>query len=367
MKVKAAAVVPYEVSLRQRYEPSSGALRSRSGFLLRIESDAGVVGWGDAAPLAGYTSESPQDVSAALTELADGSSGQAVADLTEAGEALVGATPCATAAVASAAADLTSRVSGDSLATHLAVQAPLQGVRAHALVAAVTPADVAAAGHEVIRAGFVGCKLKVGARSVEDDVERITRLREAVGSQCLLRLDANGGWSVNDALRVLEATLPLGIDYVEDPVADWEAMAAVKDRIDVRLAADQMLRRIEDVAVAADVVSVAVIKPSAVGGPSRALTMADTAVDAGLAVVFGSLLESAVGLTAAIHTAAAWGRADTVSGVATGSLLAEDVGEPPPVLNGAVVVPTGPGLGVPIWGSPTSEVGATEFPEGGAW
>jgi L-alanine-DL-glutamate epimerase-like enolase superfamily enzyme len=229
-----------------------------------------------------------------LTETAAWSPGHPVADLAAAGEALLAAAPSAAAAVECATADLASRASGESLATQLGSQAPLEQVRVHALVTATAPADVAAGAREAIRAGFAGCKLKVGVGSVADDVERIMRLRQAAGEQCLLRLDANGAWSVEDALRVLEATASLGIDYVEDPVADWEAMAALKERIDVRLAADQMLRRMDDVSIAADVASVAVIKPSAVGGPWHALAMAGAAVDAGLAVVFGSLLESAV-------------------------------------------------------------------------
>jgi o-succinylbenzoate synthase len=365
MRISRAQVRPYSLELHRPYTTAIGTFHSRRGFVLRIVTDAGTVGWGDAAPLVGYTPDLPASVHERLQALEAQVVGMSLQDVVESVSGLVPTLPTVVAAVESAAAVAAADAGGVSLATYLTSETPLPAIAVHALVTDASPFDVATAGRSAVADGYEACKLKVGGRPAAEDIDRIRELREAVGPAIRLRLDANGGWELDQGLVVLEAAATFGVEYVEDPVADWDTMAALRERVDVPLAVDRLFRTPDDVFAAEAVAAVAVVKPSVVGGPVRSLELAAAADRAGVRVVFGSLLDSAVGLTAAIHTAAAWGRSRAVSGLATGAMFATDVAAPPPVANGTVAVPSGPGLGITLTESTASEAASKQLPEGG--
>ncbi len=364
MRVSRADVAPYSLRLRHPYETAVGTVDRRHGFLLRIATDAGQIGWGDAAPLEGYTPDLPGPVSDRLQAIAANAGGMLVDDVVASVADLAETLPTVVAAVEAAAATARAEAGAVALATQLTPGVPLSSLPVHALVTGASPSNVAAAGRAAVAAGYPACKLKVGARPEEEDIERIRALREAIGPTMRLRLDANRAWALDEALRVLETATTLGIEYVEDPVAGWDEMAELRQRVDVPLAVDQLFRSGEGIPAARVVAAVAVVKPSASGGPVRSLELAAAAESAGLRVVFGSLLESAVGLTAGIHTAAAWSRPEAVSGLSTGQMFVADVARTPPVAKGAVAVPSGPGLGIAVTES-VAEDTSPQLSEGG--
>ena len=189
--------------------------------------------------------------------------------------------------------------------------------------------------------------MKLGDRVVADDVARVGALRESVGPEASIRLDAGGVWDMATAIDALERLALFTIEYVEDPVADLELLIQVAPAVDVPIAVDGLLARAEDplAVVAAAVADVFVLKPSAMGGLRFAAGVAAAVADRGGDVVVTSFLDSSIGLTGAVHLAAALPRAST-SGLATSYLFSENVAEPPTVRDGAIEVPTGPGLGV---------------------
>nr|WP_051989662.1 o-succinylbenzoate synthase [Gordonia soli] len=203
-------------------------------------------------------------------------------------------------------------------------------VRINATVPAVPASEVAA-----VLARYPGAdtaKVKVAERgqSLDDDVARVAAARELIPR---VRVDANGGWSVDDAIAAIRA---IGeVEYVEQPCATVAELAAVRRAVDVPIAADESIRKAEDPlrVVAADAADVAVLKVAPLGGMRATLRLAD---QIGLPVVVSSALDSAVGIAAGLAAAAALPTLDHACGLGTGSLFVRDVADPVSPVDGSL-------------------------------
>ena len=183
--------------------------------------------------------------------------------------------------------------------------------------------------HEIVTAG--GCttaKVKVAepGQHLADDEARLEAVRDALGPQGLIRVDANGGWDVEDAPRAI-ATLERaagGLEYVEQPCANVEDLAEVRRAVDVPIAADESIRRVDDPYRVRDLgaADIAVLKVQPLGGVRACLRIAE---DIGLPVVVSSAVESSVGIAAGVALAAALPDLPHACGLATVQLLADDV------------------------------------------
>jgi o-succinylbenzoate synthase len=174
-----------------------------------------------------------------------------------------------------------------------------------------------------------GCrtaKVKVAdpGQADSDDVARVAAVRDALGVDGRIRVDANGGWSVEHAARMLRELAPLQLEYAEQPCASLAELAELRRRVDVPLAADESIRRAEDpLAVrAAGAADIVVVKAQPLGGVRAALRVAAAC---GLPVVVSSAVESSVGLAAGVALAAALPELPYDCGLATMSLLSGDV------------------------------------------
>jgi len=156
------------------------------------------------------------------------------------------------------------------------------------------------------------------------DIARVEAVRDAIGAEGKVRVDANGGWDVQQAQRVLTALDRFDLEYAEQPCPTLGEMAALRRRIDVPLAADESIRRAEDpLAVrAAGAADIVVLKAQPLGGVRPALKIAEAC---GLPVVVSSAVETSVGLAAGVALAAALPELRYACGLATMSLLAGDV------------------------------------------
>jgi o-succinylbenzoate synthase len=201
-------------------------------------------------------------------------------------------------------------------------------------------------------AGYRAVKIKLGGGAAERDVARLRAVRDGVGPSVRIRGDANGAWSVRDALAALETFAPFGLEYVEQPVAarDIDGLAELRRRAAVKVAADESVASEDGMLrlLAAGAADVVVLKPATLGGAGRALELASLARQAGMRVVFTHAFESAVGARHALHCAAAWGDAEEVHGLVTAGLFETDVAEAPGCQGGYVAAATGPGLGVTL-------------------
>ncbi|MBV8931004.1 MAG: o-succinylbenzoate synthase [Kutzneria sp.] len=198
-------------------------------------------------------------------------------------------------------------------------------VPVNCIVAAVGPERA----HEVAaRSGCRTAKVKVAdhPESLAEDMARVEAVRDALGPGGSIRIDANGGWDVETAVRNIRRLdrAAAGLEYVEQPCGDIEELAAVRRQVDVRIAADESIRRAEDplrvaVAGAADI---AVIKCTPLGGVRRALLVAEAA---GLPCVVSSAVETSIGLAAQLALAGALPELGFACGLGTVDLLTGDV------------------------------------------
>ncbi len=193
---------------------------------------------------------------------------------------------------------------------------------------------------------FPGCrtvKVKVAERgqTLADDTARVAAARAYVGASGRIRVDANGGWSVDEAERALRALAAYDLEYAEQPCATVDELAGLRAGVadlGIPIAADESVRKAADpLAVArAGAADLLVIKAQPLGGISSALAIV---AEAGLPVVVSSALDTSVGLSMGAHLAAAVADLPFDCGLGTAALLAADVTEAPltPV-DGAVPV-----------------------------
>ena len=180
--------------------------------------------------------------------------------------------------------------------------------------------------HRIVAAS--GCrtaKVKVAERGQAGaDMDRVDAVRDALGPGGRIRVDANGGWDVDTAARMLGELSRSGLEYAEQPCATLDELAALRKQVDVPVAADESIRRAEDpLAVrAAGAADIVVLKAQPLGGVRAALRIAEAC---GLPVVVSSAVESSVGLAAGVALAAALPELPYACGLATMSLLTGDV------------------------------------------
>ncbi|GAB2863643.1 o-succinylbenzoate synthase [Actinocorallia aurea] len=188
-----------------------------------------------------------------------------------------------------------------------------------------------------------GCrtaKVKVAEKGQTDadDLARVEAVRDAIGPGGKVRIDVNGAWDVERAVRMIGLLDRFDLEYVEQPCATVEELAAVRRRVNVPIAADESIRRAEDPfrVVAAEAADIAVLKVQPLGGVAPAL---EIAAAIGLPVVVSSAVETSVGLAAGLALAAALPELPHACGLATLSLLEGDVtGDPLVVEDGEIAV-----------------------------
>jgi O-succinylbenzoate synthase len=209
-------------------------------------------------------------------------------------------------------------------AAHDGWPAPLRTeIPVNVTVPAVGP-DRAAA---IVRAG--GCrtaKVKVAepGQTEADDLARVEAVRDALGPGGRIRVDANGGWDVDTAVRLLELLDRYELEYAEQPCRTVEELALVRRRQSVLVAADESIRRAGDPLRVAreNAADIAVLKVQPLGGVRACLRIAE---DIGLPIVVSSALETSVGIAAGLALAAALPELPYACGLATVQLLEQDV------------------------------------------
>jgi O-succinylbenzoate synthase len=231
-----------------------------------------------------------------------------------------------------ASIDYAWRPAPDALRDRIAVNATVPAVDADSVAA--------------VLARFPGCrtaKVKVAGsdQTLAQDVARVRATREALGPEGRVRVDANGGWNVDEAEHAIHALAEFDLEYVEQPCATVEELAEIRRRtkyMGIPIAADESVRRASDpLAVAeAGAADLLVIKAQPLGGIRRALRIVEAA---GLPVNVSSALDTSIGLAMGAALAAAVPSLDYDCGLGTASLLAADVTRDPLLPeNGAIAV-----------------------------
>jgi L-alanine-DL-glutamate epimerase-like enolase superfamily enzyme len=344
------------VGLRTPLPTAWGLLDRRTLFLVELTGSDGVIGRGEAAPLEAYDGVSDDACRAALHALAaelaqidEDAPGHLVLDR------LSAVTPIqqALAAIDLAFWDRGGRRSGQPVAELLASQS-LGSIAVHRTIGGVSPEEAAATARHAVSMGFTAFKVKVGL-DIAGDVARVRAVRDAVGPEARIKVDANGAWSVEeavDALRQLTAR-SIAIAAAEEPVSGgdaWPYLRAALNaaKIDLELTIDETADR-EPGAITRgpDVVE---IKLARTGGIGPLLVRASLAQLAGVQIALASTFDGPLGIAAAVHAAAAL-KIERPLGLATLDVL--DLDDAPELAElatrlvptgGRIVVPRGPGL-----------------------
>lgn len=337
-------VEQFAVRLADPLHTARGGIHERRGFLVTVEHD-GTEGVGEATPLAGWT-ESFEECRDALDR-----AGAIAAEL-DWGIALAKlASPAARHGLSLALADARARRQDRPLYRSLGRGETVSRVPVNATIGAQTtePEATAAIARRTVDEGYRCLKLKVGTGTLEEDVERVRAVRNAVGEDVEIRVDANGAWRPREAERALDALGALDVSYVEQPLSTAKLSAHARLRaspIDVALDESLATHDVGEI-IDADAADVLVLKPMVLGGPDRTVEAAAECREAGIEPVVSTTIDAAVARTGAVHAAATIPDVRPC-GLATGALLETDVArDPAPVSDGWIRVPQEPGLGLP--------------------
>ncbi|MEN9938226.1 MAG: hypothetical protein RLZZ387_4805 [Chloroflexota bacterium] len=354
MRLREADWASFRLPYAAPFATAHGVEHVREGLLLRLRADTGHEGLGEASPVTAFGGGSAADaraVAAGITlRLAGITQEEADALLAGLDLSLPGAAAVA-CALDTALLDLRARQADVPLARLLTDQ-PRTAVAVNATVGAADTTVACAAATRAVEQGFRCVKLKVGVVGGADaELARLAAVRAAVGPGVALRIDANGAWDVGQAIAILRAAAPLGLELAEQPVPadDLSGMARVRAAVTVPIAADEPVGTPEQAArvIAADAADLLVVKPMLAGGLRPALRIIEAARAAGLGTIVTTTIDSGVGCAAALHLAAALPEPALACGLATGPLLAGDlVAHPLAASRGSMALPATPGLGV---------------------
>jgi len=211
-------------------------------------------------------------------------------------------------------------------------------------VNSTVPAVLPEQAYRIARAAGCGtAKVKVAERgeSLVDDAARLEAVREALGPAGKIRIDANGGWSLDDAIHAIQQLKHFDLEYVEQPCATVDELVELRLRLarlglNVAIAADESIRRADDPYRVAEreAADVAVLKVQPLGGIQACLQIAERI---GLPVVVSSALETSIGIRAGLALAAALPELPYACGLNTVALLSDDLVTEPLVAVGGMI------------------------------
>jgi len=301
----------YAVTLKYQ-EPlriAPGASTESNIIAVKITTDYEIVGWGESSPSRRVTGETPGTVVGVLEKIAPKMIGKCplrIEQNVELMDSLVEGNPAAKAAIDIALYDILGKTAGKPLFMLLG------GYRTEVLtdltLSVKSPKDMARDGVKAVNKGFRALKVKVGVNPKED-VERVRMIREASGDKVQIRIDANEGWTPEQAIEVLAKMERFNIQFAEQPIPakDIQGLAKVRKNSHVPIMADESVHSPEDAlcliqAEAVDFINVKLMKS---GGILKGRKIAEVAEAAKIPCMIGCMGESGLGIAAGVHLAAA--------------------------------------------------------------
>lgn len=353
MKIARVRVRAFALPLVQPLRTARGKIAQREGYLVELESQEGVRGWGEALPLPTFGGETLAACGAALAAAAVPllESPLAGDELPAQLDALLAATPVARGGCEMAVIDLVARDESRSAARALGSEGTLESLPINALLVGDSPEALEQEAHAAVAAGYETLKLKLGGRPLSADVDCARAVRRAAPAPVRVRLDANGAWSEVEAERALRALAQVEPEWVEQPISPGDVKSfarlhAASAELGVPIAADESAAVELEIAALLDAAAIdaLVIKLPTLGGPRRARQVACLAQSAGVEVAVTSFLDSTLGIAAAARVAASLPARPAASGLATARLLADDLAEPWRIDAGCIWPPQGVGF-----------------------
>jgi L-alanine-DL-glutamate epimerase-like enolase superfamily enzyme len=300
--VKMALTVPYTISYETVYDVTN--------VFLRLDTDKGITGYGCAAPDINITNETSDQVLKVINEKAKdiiiGADPLRPVLILENLKNVLNIYPSAKAAIDIALYDIIGKY------TNLPLWKLLGGYKdkiSTSITIGILPvSDTIKQAKEYIARGYNSLKIK-GGKNVDDDVERVIKLRKAVGSNIEFRFDANQGYSVEETLKFIDATKKANIELIEQPTTKGEPdlLGRVTNATSILIMADESLMNLVDAFRLAknELVDMVNVKLMKVGGITEAMHINSVARAAGLEVMVGCMDEAALSIAAGMHFALA--------------------------------------------------------------
>mgnify|MGYP006269884921 CR=1 FL=1 len=342
MCISRIALYRYRLPLTAPIHLGPQTITHRTGALVRVDGvrdGMSGTGWGDAAPLPGFSDHSLADALDELTTWASAAVGRSLGRASLVDLDADHAMRCGTTRFAAESACLSAFSSTASVALPVLLrEAPRPTVSLNALLDADAPDRLHEAALQIREANYRAVKVKVGRTSVDDDVERVRAVVEALGDAVALRLDANRAWTFDDATRFVRQIPTNTLAYLEEPLADPTSLAAWHAASGCPVALDETAREMD-----ADTIfdtfpfaRAVVLKPALIGvrATQRWAALA-AAHDA--EVVVSSAYESGVGLRMLVALASTLGSRDVPAGLDTYRRLRRDVLSDPLPIRGSQV------------------------------
>jgi o-succinylbenzoate synthase len=307
-------------------------LFQREGILLRLCGDDGSESWGETAPLPGFSVESQGQAASQLRWLAGSMIGREVKEdwmdpYGEFGRELDRVAPSVRFGFELAVWNLYAAFSGRTL-PELVRPSPRAVVPVNGLLAG-SPAEVLLEARRMRVAGYRSIKLKVGTRTIPEDVALVRALGQGPGEGISLRLDANRVWGYEEAAEFVRGTAGVRFEYVEEPLADPARLPELVREFGVPVALDESLVGMESEKIEEPFAVAFVLKPTLLGGISQTLRVAEKAHRLGVTPVISSAYESGVGTAALVALAAGISDRPVPAGLDPYRAIAEDVLEKP--------------------------------------
>jgi len=351
MKIVSAVVKPYARELAVAWQTPHGIISQRRGFIIRVVTEDGLSGFGEASPLPGFSRESMEQTGLYLFEAATELLGQSVlSSLSEVSHAIAAIVPADCPSVRfcleTALCDLAARREGKPLALWLNGQSRREVPVNYLLGASHVDWDNLTS----VIGNYQAVKIKMSGH-LENDIECVRKVRQIAGKKVNIRIDANRCWNYEKAAGALEKMQEFGIEYVEEPVAafDVEQVFRRRDKTGVRIALDEALVECgnPEALVTSGVGDVVIVKPTLIGGIWRIFQLASFIRSHNQQIVITSSLETEVGLSALLHLAAAIDYVNYPCGLDTLRFF-KNVHEENQFLisSGSIRLPDSPGIGI---------------------
>lgn len=358
MKIKEIGIGYISIPLVTPFKTALRTVESVNDLIVEVVAEDGTKGYGEAPPTAVITGDTKESIEAAIRGyIAPAIVGMELDDLDavmERMEKAIAKNTSAKAAVDIALYDLYAKLQNKPLFRLLAENAPDQAkteLETDLTISVNETAEMVRDSVRAVQSGFHILKVKVG-KGGEKDVERMRAIREAVGPDVRLRVDANQGWTREEAVRTICAMEDAGlsIELVEQPVSyhDFKGMQYVTRRAATPILADESVFSYEDAVRiveehAADFINIKLMKT---GGIHQAMRICDIADQYGVQCMIGCMLESKVSVSAGAHLAAARGCV-TMADLDGPSLCRVDPYTGGPVFEGPrILLPETAGIGI---------------------
>jgi O-succinylbenzoate synthase len=329
MKIADVRLFQYRLALAKPLVMKSGRITEREGLVVHLTDADGYVGWGEIAPLPGFSAETIDEardsaISALRTIMShDLPDPENLLELGIGAYLNVKLPPSVVYGIESAAMNLWAHSRGVDL-RHLIDQSALDSVLVNGLLAG-SKEEVIEGVQQMISFGYQSLKLKVGSKSVAKEIDKVKSVRTIIPPHTKLRLDANQAWGFDTAVLFGKSVSHLDIEYIEEPLADSRRLEQFHEKTGLVYALDESLSGVSpESLVAAKGLGAIILKPTILGGLVVTWRFARRAKELGLMPIISSSFESSLGLVALANLAAAV--APTIAcGLDTSSWFVDDV------------------------------------------